>query len=53
LREHTDIRDKIDHELRKSLGLLTQPAEDAKKAANDGDKPAAKAAVAGQGRSAR
>jgi len=53
LREHTDIRDKIDHDLRKSLGLLTQSPEDAKKTANDGDKPAARAAVAAQGRSAR
>ncbi|HTR47490.1 MAG TPA: recombinase RecA [Verrucomicrobiae bacterium] len=53
LREHTDIRDKIDHEIRKSLGLLAPAAEDAKKAAADGDKPAAKAAAAAQGRSAR
>ena len=50
LREHTDIRDKIDHEIRKSLGLLAPSAEEPKKAANDGDKPAAKAAVAAQGR---
>jgi len=53
LREHPDIRDKIDHELRKSLGLLTQPADEAKKAAGDGDKPTARAAVAAQGRSGR
>jgi recombination protein RecA len=53
LREHADILNKIDHELRKSLGLLTQSAEDAKKAANDGDKPATKVAVAAQGRNSR
>ncbi|HXW61775.1 MAG TPA: recombinase RecA [Candidatus Acidoferrales bacterium] len=53
LREHRDIRDKIDHELRKSLGLLTPLAEETKKAASDGDKPSAKAAVAAQSRSGR
>jgi len=53
LREHTDIRDKIDHDIRKSLGLLAPSAEDAKKAAADGDRPVAKAAAAAQGRSAR
>jgi recombination protein RecA len=53
LREHTDIRDKIDHDLRKSLGLLTQAAEDAKKGPVDGEKPATKAAVAAQGRNTR
>ncbi len=53
LREHTDIRDKIDHDLRKSLGLLTQAAEDAKKGAVEGEKPATKAAVAAQGRNTR
>jgi recombination protein RecA len=54
LREHTDIRDKIEHELRKSLGLLPHSADDAKKAASDGDKPTAKAAVAAaQGRNSR
>jgi len=51
LREHTDIRDKVDHELRKSMGMLTQLADEAKK--GDGDKPAARAALAGQGRSSR
>jgi len=53
LREHADIRDKIDHELRKSMGLLTQAADEAKKGGGDGDKPAARAALAGQGRSGR
>ena len=52
LREHADIRDKIDHELRKSMGLLTQVADEAKKAGGDGDKPAARAALAA-GRSGR
>ncbi len=55
LKEHTDIRDKIEHELRKSLGLspLASSPDDAKKAAADGDKPPAKAAVAaGQARAA-
>ncbi len=54
LREHTDIRDKIEHDLRKALGLLPHAADESKKAASDGDKPAAKAAVAaGQGRNSR
>ena len=53
LREHTDIRDRIDHDLRKSLGLAMHSADDAKKAASDGDKPATKVAVAGQGRNSR
>jgi len=53
LKEHTDIRDKIEHELRKALGLIAQPPEDAKKASADGDKPVAKAAAAGQARAAR
>jgi recombination protein RecA len=59
LREHTDIRDKVEHELRKSLGLIPPTPEEVKKAAAaaaaaaEGDKPAAKAAVAAQGRSAR
>jgi len=53
LREHADIRDKIEHDLRKALGFLTSSAEETKKAANDGDKPAAKAAVAAQGRNSR
>jgi recombination protein RecA len=52
LREHADVRDKIDHDIRKALGLLTQ-AEEAKKAAADGDKPATKVAVAAQGRNTR
>jgi recombination protein RecA len=47
LKEHTDIRDKIEHELRKALGLIALPSEDAKKAAADADKPVAKAAACG------
>jgi recombination protein RecA len=50
LREHTDIRDKIEHELRKLLGL---PADDAKKAAAEAEKPVAKAAAAGHSGPAR
>ena len=54
LREHTDIRDKIEHELRKSLGLPTaHSSEEAKKPAVEAEKPAAKAAAAGQARAAR
>src|SRR6202167_2365880 len=33
LKENTDIRAKIEHDLRKALGLLAHPAEDAKKGA--------------------
>jgi len=50
LREHTDIRDKIEHDLRKILGLA---AEEPKKSAAEAEKPAAKAAAAGQARAAR
>ena len=53
LREHTDIRDKIEHDLRKSLGLTPLASDDAKKAAAaDGDKAPVKAAAAGQARAA-
>jgi recombination protein RecA len=45
LREHTDIRDKIEHDLRKVLGLA--PEEPKKAAAVETEKPAAKAAAAG------
>jgi len=50
LREHTDIRDKIEHDLRKILGLA---AEEPKKAAAEAEKPAAKAAAAGHSGPAR
>jgi recombination protein RecA len=53
LREHTDIRDKIEHDLRKALGLVAGSSADAKKDAAEAEKPAAKAAVAGQARAAR
>jgi recombination protein RecA len=53
LREHTDIRDKIEHDLRKALGLVAISSADAKKDAAEAEKPAAKAAVAGQARAAR
>src|SRR5579863_2175870 len=53
LREHTDIRDKIELELRKSLGLIPPTPEEAKKAAAaaaaaETEKPAAKVAAAAQ-----
>ena len=53
LREHTDIRDKIEHDLRKALGLVASSSADSKKDAAEAEKPAAKAAVAGQARAAR
>jgi recombination protein RecA len=55
LREHTDIRDKIEQDLRKSLGLGSHAnAPDDKKPAAEPEKPAAKVAVAaGQGRNSR
>ena len=46
LREHTDVRDKIEHDLRKVLGLNTRPLDDAKKASAEAEKPAVKAAAA-------
>jgi recombination protein RecA len=55
LREHADIRDKIEQDLRKTLGLVSHASvpDDAKKAAEP-EKPAAKVAVAaGQGRNSR
>jgi recombination protein RecA len=53
LREHTDVRDKIEHDLRKALGLAAQPPDEAKKLAAEAEKPAVKAAAAAQGRAAR
>jgi recombination protein RecA len=53
LKEHADIRDKIEHDLRKILGLAGPPSEDGKKPAADAEKPTAKAAAAGQARAAR
>jgi recombination protein RecA len=59
LKEHEDIRGKIDHELRKSLGLVSTNgagSEEAKKPAAEAEKPAAMAAAAAaaaKGRPAR
>ena len=55
LREHTDFRDKIEHDLRKALGLASHAnTPDDKKPAVEPEKPAAKVAVAaGQGRNSR
>ncbi len=53
LKEHADIRDKIEHDLRKILGLAGPVSDNGKKPAADEEKPAAKAASAGQARSAR
>jgi len=54
LKENKDIREKIEHDLRKALGIgapAAHAADDgAKSAAADGAKPAAKAAAAAQGR---
>jgi recombination protein RecA len=51
LRENTDMREKIEHDLRKALGLV---AEDPKKSvAAETEKPAAKAAAAGHSGPAR
>jgi recombination protein RecA len=57
LREHTDIRDKIEQELRKVLGLVAEDPKKAAVAAAETEKPAVKAAAAGghagQARAAR
>jgi recombination protein RecA len=54
LKEHADIRDKIEHELRKSLGIAApSPADDAKKVSAEAEKSPPKAAAAAQGRAAR
>ena len=60
LKEHTDIRDKIEGELRKHLGLApvlpegaAKHAPEAAKHGADGAKPAAMAAAASKGRTAR
>ncbi|MDE3170924.1 MAG: recombinase RecA [Acidobacteriota bacterium] len=50
LKEHTDIRDKIEHELRKILGIAGPVSDNGKKPSADDEKPAAKAASAGQAR---
>jgi recombination protein RecA len=60
LREHTDIRDKLEHDLRKELGLVPEDpkkaaatAAAAAAAAAEAEKPAAKAAAAGHSGPAR
>ena len=55
LKENADIRQKIEHDLRKALGLIHAPADESPKSASGGDaskdpKPAVKAAAAAQGR---
>jgi recombination protein RecA len=56
LREHADIREKIDHELRKSLGLIPAGSSNGDKKPAEAEKPAAagpKAAAAQAGRTGR
>jgi len=56
LKENADIRGKIDHELRKALGLATNSNnshEDAKKPAAEPEKAASMAASAAKGRPSR
>jgi recombination protein RecA len=53
LREHTDIRDKIENELRKALGLSTHVADAAEKPSVEPEKSAAMAAGASKGRNNR
>jgi recombination protein RecA len=52
LKEHADVRDKVEHELRKILGIGANNSDEAKKTAVDGEKPVAKIAIAGQARAA-
>jgi recombination protein RecA len=54
LKEHEDIRGKIENELRKALGLVSLNGhhEEAKKPAAEPEKPAAMAAAAAKGRPA-
>jgi recombination protein RecA len=54
LRENAEIREKVDHELRKSLGLSpTGSSNGDKKPAAEAEKPAPKAAAAQAGKSGR
>jgi len=53
LKEHTDIREKIEHDLRKILGIAGPPSDNGKKPAAEEEKPAARAAAAGPSRSSR
>jgi len=54
LRENAGLRDRIEHDLRKALGLITAPADDRAKPETEPQKPSAMAvAAAAKGRSAR
>jgi recombination protein RecA len=52
LKEHADVRNKVESELRKILGITGHDSDEAKKPAAEAEKPVAKAAVAGQARAA-
>jgi len=52
LKEHADVRNKVESELRKILGITGHDSDEAKKLAAEAEKPVAKAAVAGQARAA-
>lgn len=53
LRDSREIREKIEHDVRKNLGLATNPGDETAKAAAEAQKPAVKAAAAVQGRAGR
>jgi recombination protein RecA len=54
LKENPDVREKIEHELRKQLGLVSAaPAENAKAEESDDHKPMAHAAAAGKAKPTR
>jgi recombination protein RecA len=55
LKENADIRTKIEHDLRKALGLSThaEPPEEGAKPAGEAAKPASMAAAAAKGRTGR
>src|ERR1700726_4470440 len=46
LRENADLRDRIEHDLRKALGLITAPADDRAKPEAETPKPSVMAATA-------
>jgi recombination protein RecA len=53
LKEHLDIREKVEQELRKALGIAAHNPDGAKKPSAEPEKPIAKVAVVGQARAAR
>jgi recombination protein RecA len=53
LRENADIREKIEHDLRKALGLPTMGNEESAKPAVDANKTVSMAAAAAKGRTGR